>query len=108
MFYIEYITVVYYNFVYYRSYGKQPTERGILQACPHGTKAGWKKEKMEAWDTGIARSTQLNEDNQPPHPENPIPLVCQSCQTRFVNCKVQYTYVFLVKQVKHIHIVIFC
>ena len=91
--------------MYYRSYGKQPPKRGVLQTCPNGAKARC-KEEMEAQDTGIARGAQLNEDHQPPHTENTIPLVCQTCQTCFINFSVQYSTHILVEQVKQI--AVFC
>ena len=46
---------------------------------------------MEAWDAGVAGGEELDEDHQPPHTQNTISLVCQTCQTRLINICVQYS-----------------
>ena len=62
---------------------------------------------MEAQDTGIAGGEELDEDHQPPHTQDTISLVCQTCQTCLIKCSctVQYTYVFVVEHVEPIIIV---
>ena len=65
---------------------------------------------MEAGDTGIAGGEEPDEDNQPPHTQDTISLVCQTCRTRFINFRVQYsTHMYLLLNrsngLKHI---VFC